>query len=125
MRKLALLLVLLSTATYAQKNQRFIGRNIASVDTEAPIGLDLMGGDKSGVTVFPNENNDHILISVQGKASDKKSIVIYNQSGKQVFTTGNSRENTYMVDVSGLRKDLYFIEIMSGPKVYRKKWMRS
>lgn len=125
MRKLALLLVLLSTASYAQKNQRFIGRNIASVDTEAPIGLDLMGGDKSGVTVFPNENNDHILISVQGKASDKKSIVIYNQSGKQVFTTGNSRENTYMVDVSGLRKDLYFIEVMSGPKVYRKKWMRS
>lgn len=124
MRKFALLLVLVSTATFAQKS-RFNNRNVGSVDTVAPIGLDLMGGDKSGVTVFPNENNDHILISVEGKASDKKSIIIYNQSGKQVFTTGNSRENTYMVDVSGLRKDLYFIEVMSGPKVYRKKWMRS
>ncbi|MFT3794224.1 T9SS type A sorting domain-containing protein [Flavobacterium sp.] len=125
MRKIALLLVLLSTATYAQKNKRFNTRNIASVDTEAPIGLDLMGGDKEGVTVFPNETNDHILISVAGKASEKKSIVIYNQSGQRVFTTGNCRENTYMVDVSGLRKDLYFIEIMSGSNVYRKKWMRS
>lgn len=125
MRKIALLLVLLSTATYAQKAKRFNARNIASVDTEAPIGLDLMGGDKDGVTVFPNETNDRILISVAGKASDKKAIVIYNQSGQRVFTTGNCRENTYLVDVSGLRKDLYFIEVLSGPKVYRKKWMRS
>lgn len=125
MRKFALLLVLLSTVTYAQQSKRFNARKIASVDTEAPIGLDLMGGDKDGVTVFPNDNNDHILISVAGKASEKKSIVIYNQSGKRVFTTGNCRENTYLVDVSGLSKDLYFIEVMSGPKVYRKKWMRS
>jgi len=125
MRKLALLLILLSTAAYAQKKPRLNSREIASTDTEAPIGLDLMGGKKDGVTVYPNENNDHILISVAGKASEKKSIVIYNQSGQKVFTTGNSRENTYMVDVSGLRKDLYFIEVMSGPKVYRKKWMRS
>lgn len=125
MRKLALLLILLSTAAHAQKNPRFDTRQIASTDAQPPIGLDLMGGDKSGVTVYPNPTNDHILISVEGKRSEKKSIVIYNQSGKQVFTTGNCRENTYLVDVSGLRKDLYFIEVMSGPKVYRKKWMRS
>ena len=125
MRKIVLLLILFSTATYAQKNTRWNNRTIASTDTQAPIGLDLMGGKKDGVTVYPNENNDHILISVSGKPSEKKSIVIYNQSGKQVFTTGNCRENTFLVDVSGLQKELYFIEVMSGPKVYRKKWMRS
>lgn len=125
MKRIALLLILFSTATYAQKNVRLSSRNIASVDTEAPVGLDLMAGNKEGVTVFPNNNNDHILISVAGKLSDKKSIIIYNQSGKAVFKTGNVHENTYLVDVSGLQKDLYFIEINSGPKVYRKKWMRS
>ncbi len=125
MRKTVLLLILVSTAASAQKASRFDVRKTASVDTQAPVGLDLMGGDKDGVTVFPNETNDHILISVAGKRTDKKSIVIYNQSGAKVFTTGNCRENTYMVDVSGLRKDLYFIEVVSGPKVYRKKWMRS
>ena len=125
MRKFVLLLILLSTAAHAQKNTRWNNKNIASTDTKAPIGLDLMGGKKDGVTVYPNDNNDHILISVGGKPSEKKSIVIYNQSGKQVFTTGNCRENTFLVDVSGLQKELYFIEVMSGPKVYRKKWMRS
>ncbi|SCY96936.1 T9SS type A sorting domain-containing protein [Flavobacterium caeni] len=125
MRKIAVILFLFSVAAHAQKASRFANRDIAATDTQAPIGLDLMGGDKDGVTVYPNHANDHILISVEGKRTDKKSIVIYNQSGQKVFTTGNSRENTYMVDVSGLRKELYFIEVMSGPKVYRKKWMRS
>lgn len=124
MRKLALLLVLFSAAVNAQQ-LRFNQREVASVDAEAPIGMDLMGGDKDGVTVYPNPSNDHILISVAGKRSEKKSIVIYNQSGKQVFRTGNSGENTYLVDVSGLHKDLYFIEVSSGQNVYRKKWMRS
>ena len=126
MRKFALIFLLTTAAaTYAQQSSRINKNDIAMADTKAPIGLDLMGGNKDGVTVYPNPNNDHILISVSGKLSDKKSIVIYNQSGKMVFKTGNVNENTYLVDVSGLRKDLYFIEVNSGPKVYRKKWMRS
>ena len=126
MRKFALIFLLTTTvATQAQQVSRINKKDIAMADTKAPIGLDLMAGNKDGVTVFPNENNDHILISVAGKASEKKSIVIYNQSGKMVFKTGNVNENTYLVDVSGLRKDLYFIEVNSGSKVYRKKWMRS
>ncbi len=125
MRKFALLLILVSGVSVAQKRPRLDADKIASVDAQAPVGLDLMGGDKDGLTVFPNPTNDHILISVAGKRTEKKSIVIYNQAGTRVFTTGNCRENTYMVDVSGLRKDLYFIEVISGPKVYRKKWMRS
>lgn len=124
MRKAALILLLFSSAIYAQNPLRNID-NVAAVDSQAPIGLDLMGGKKEGVTVYPNPNNDHILISVSGKASENKSIVIYNQSGNAVFRKANCRENTYLVDVSGLRKDLYFIEIISGPNVYRKKWMKS
>lgn len=126
MRKFALIFLLtLAVAAQAQRASRINSNDIAMADTKAPIGLDLMAGNKDGVTVYPNPNNDHILISVAGKLSEKKSIVIYNQSGKMVFHTGNVNENTYLVDVSGLRKDLYFIEVNSGPKVYRKKWMRS
>lgn len=99
--------------------------DIADISEEkAPIGLDLMGGSAKGVTVFPNPSNDHIIISVAGKARDKKSIVIYNSSGKQVFAMGNRAENTFMVDVSGFRKDIYFIEVFSGNQGYRKKWAK-
>lgn len=124
MRKLALIFLLFVTSPQAQRMARFHNEEVTATDKETPIGLDLMYGKKEGVTVFPNETNDHILISVAGKPSDKKSVVIYNTSGNVVLRTGN-RENTYLVDVSGLKKDLYFIEISSGSKVYRKKWYRS
>lgn len=125
MKKLTVILLLAMATVQAQKNARLSNDVIDSVDVVAPIGLDLMAGNKHGITVFPNANNDHILISVAGKKSERKTITIMDFSGRIVFTTGKSVENTYMVDVSGLKKDLYIIEVWSGGKVYRKKWMRN
>lgn len=124
MRKLALLFAFISATIYAQNTARFGGK-VDAADTQAPIGLDLMGGKKDGVTVYPNGTNDHILVSVSGKQSEKKAIVIYNGYGQPVFRSGVCYENTYLVDVSGLRKDLYIVEVSSGAKVYRKKWYRN
>jgi hypothetical protein len=124
MRKIAILLILFVTAAQAQQMKRFRNEATVAADDAAPIGVDLMYGNKEGVTVFPNASNDHLLISVAGKPSVKKSVTIYNSSGTLILRTG-TRENTYLVDVSDLRKDLYFIEVSSGSKVYRKKWYRS
>ncbi len=125
MRKITIFLLLAMSSVQAQKMSRLKMEAIDSVDTEAPIGLDLMAGNKHGITVYPNADNDHILISVAGKKSDRKTILILDFSGRVVFQTPKSVENTYMVDVSGLKKDLYIIEVSSGRKVYRKKWMRT
>ena len=124
MRKLTLLFAFISATTYGQNTARFGGK-VDTADTQAPIGLDLMGGKKDGVTVYPNGTNDHILVSVSGKQSEKKAIVIYNGYGQPVFRSGVCYENTYLVDVSGMRKDLYIVEVSSGAKVYRKKWYRN
>ncbi len=88
------------------------------------VGLDLMGGAEKGVTIFPNSTNDHLVISVQGSANEKKALNVVNSTGQQVLRMANRRENTFMLDVSGLRNGLYFIEIRSGNHVYRKKWVR-
>lgn len=125
MKKIALLLLFTVTAAQAQKIARFRNDNVAATDTAAPIGLDLMAGNKQGITVYPNPTNDHILISVAGKSTDRKSISISDFSGRLVFQTPKSVENTYLVDVSGLKKDIYIVEVVSGGKVYRKKWMRN
>lgn len=124
MRKLTLLFAFISASSSAQITTRLDAKNDIA-HTQAPIGLDLMAGKKNGVTVYPNENNDRILVSVSGKASDKKAIIIYNSYGQPVYRSGACYENTYLVDVSGLRKDLYIVEVSSGAKVYRKKWYRN
>jgi|GEM_PF-1846267 len=125
MKNLLFFLLFAMTTAQAQKISCFKNDNLGSTDTEAPIGLDLMAGNKQGVTVYPNAANDHILIAVAGKNTDRKSIAISDFSGKLVFQTPKSVENTYLVDVSGLKKDLYIVEVYSGGKVYRKKWMRN
>ena len=91
---------------------------------ETPIGLDLMAGNTKGITIYPNPTDDHVLISVAGKSSDKREIVMTTLTGKTVYRTANRSENTFMLDTSGLGKGIYVIRVMSGSKVYTKKWAR-
>ena len=89
-----------------------------------PVGLDLMGGNTKGITIYPNQADDHVLISVAGKPSEKREITMTSLTGKQVYKTSNRRENTFMLDTSGLEKGIYVIQVISGNKVYRKKWAK-
>lgn len=89
-----------------------------------PIGLDLMGGNTKGITIYPNPTNEYLIISVAGKPTEKREIRMATLTGKQVYKTMNRKENTFMLDTSGLGKGIYVIEVVSGSQVYRKKWAR-
>ncbi|CAM3479622.1 T9SS type A sorting domain-containing protein [Flavobacterium longum] len=91
---------------------------------ENPIGLDLLGGNTKGITIYPNPTDDFVMISVAGKASEKREILMTTLTGKEVCHLADRRENTFFVDTSGLRKGIYVIKVMSGNKVYTKKWAR-
>jgi hypothetical protein len=92
---------------------------------KTPIGLDLMGGNTKGITIYPSAENDVVLISVKGDYRERRSIRLSTLSGKQVYRTDGRTENTFLVDTSGLGKGIYVIEVRSGNNVYRKKWARS
>ena len=126
---LLFLLVFGANAQTAMLSEAYVSseRNLPASDpslSRVPIGLDLMGGAEKGVTIFPNSQNDHILVSVAGTHLDKKGVTVINSSGQNVLKLSNRRENTFMIDVAGLRPGLYFIEVRSGANIYRKKWMR-
>jgi hypothetical protein len=91
---------------------------------ENPIGLDLMGGNTKGITIYPNPTDDFLLISVAGKSVEKREIIMTTLEGKEVLRMGNRKENTFMLDTSGLGKGIYVIRVASGSKVYTKKWAR-
>jgi len=103
------------------------GRTVNSDGTnkfEKPIGLDLMGGNTKGITIYPNPTDDFLIISVAGKPVDKREILMTTLSGEKVLHMANRKENTFMLDTSGLGKGIYVIRVMSGSKVYTKKWAR-
>ena len=123
MKNMTLLLCVLTISMHAQKKSTL---NIAenSYGNGAVIGLDLMGGNEKGVTILPNPAGDHILISVAGSQREKRQVTFVNSSGQPVLKMANRTENTFMVNVSGFPKGLYFIEVASGSTSYRKKWLR-
>ena len=88
------------------------------------VGLDLMGGSSTGVTGFPNEQQDHLIVSVAGGPRDRKSVRMANAAGEHILSLADRTENTFLIDVSRLRKGLYFLEIRSGGAVFRKKWLK-
>lgn len=91
---------------------------------KTPIGLDLMGGNSKGITIYPNQDGDALLVSVVGRTTEKRQISVSTLTGKEVYNTGNREENTFMIDTSGLMKGVYVIRVVSGNKVYTKKWAR-
>lgn len=123
MKKLILLICLMVFSANAQKNKTL---NISekSHGNGAVLGLDLMGGNNKGVTILPSPAGDHILISVAGTQREKRQITFVDATGQPVLRMANRTENTFMVNVSDFPKGLYFIEIASGSRSYRKKWMR-
>jgi hypothetical protein len=91
---------------------------------ETPVGLDLMAGNTKGITIYPNPSNDYVLISVAGKPTEKREITMTTLSGKEVYKTAGRKENTFMLDTSGLGNGIYVIRVISGSKIYTKKWAR-
>ena len=80
-------------------------------------------GDGSGLRLFPNPVEDRFTIHdaefTQGTAFD---ISIYNMMGEKMYTEVNSKQRS--VDCRHLQKGLYYLEISSGKKTYRTKFIK-
>jgi hypothetical protein len=122
MKNIFLVLCFLVTALNAQKG-RPLQINESSHGNGAVVGLDLMAGNERGITILSNPANDHLLISVAGNQRERRNVTIVNASGQLMLKMANRTENTFMVNVSGFPKGMYFIEVASGSRSYRKKWI--
>jgi hypothetical protein len=67
------------------------------------------------IKVFPNPVRDIASIELQGPAKGRTSINVYDANGKKVFKREFIKDDMYVnqqVDMSGLVKGVYFIEIV-------------
>ncbi|RZJ35512.1 MAG: T9SS type A sorting domain-containing protein [Flavobacterium sp.] len=131
MRTLLLLICLACCKSFAQSGPSLQSDSDTIVSTRVngkisrkPVGLDLMGGNRNGVTVFPNQANDHLIISSRVETGSHNEVTMISSSGQPVMRLHDVRENTLLVDVSGLNRGLYFIEVRSAGNIFRTKWIR-
>ena len=74
--------------------------------------------DFNSNSIYPNPAKDKIFIK---NAKNSTGIKIYDSTGRIVK---NLKTNTDVVDVSNLNNGIYFIEIISGKKSFKTKFIK-
>jgi len=80
--------------------------------------------DGQQVAIFPNPVNDELRVMSSGFGVTAE-ISIYNVMGERVLIQESRRKiQEEIIDVSKLGSGLYYIEVKSGEKIYRSKFVK-
>ncbi len=84
-----------------------------SVCVEIPIttGIKNVAADKGGITIYPNPNNGTFTIE-SSAANSQLSVEIYNVLGEKIFSSLNTTNQTFKVDLSSQPSGLYFYRVL-------------
>jgi hypothetical protein len=73
------------------------------------------------LSVFPNPAGDQVTVYYTGEASD---LVIYDVAGREVKHTKTAAKMEKHIDISGLSKGLYIIEVRSDQKATFSRFIK-
>lgn len=76
--------------------------------------------EKSKISMYPNPAQDQLYVEHH---ENVEQLSILDATGKRVFQSNPHQQNV-SVDVSGLRKGVYFVEINTGEEVYHQQFVK-
>jgi hypothetical protein len=82
------------------------------------------GNNFEELNVFPNPSKGNFSVSYKGNTSDPVTITLYDALGKTVLVEkgiSTDKEITKNIDVSHLKKGIYFLHLEQGKKAEVKK----
>ncbi|HXH20227.1 MAG TPA: T9SS type A sorting domain-containing protein, partial [Chitinophagales bacterium] len=79
---------------------------------------------KDGVTIYPNPAASWMLIHCRHHAP-LKSIVVYDYSGRKIFSEKTIRFAPFEIAVAGFPDGIYFLEIVFNARVEMMKFVKS
>lgn len=78
----------------------------------------------SGIKIYPNPAQNFIIIEYYNTNNQQVKIEIGNILGKNVIQTTSNNQQT-RINITQLKKGVYFIHIKSGEKSYTKKFIKN
>ena len=92
------------------------------VDNDNASGIDEINGNL--VVIFPNPGNGQVTLTTQ-KLLNGANLNLMNVFGQVVLQSENLSGNTFLLDVSGQAKGVYFIEITNSGVVSRTRFINN
>ncbi|BAV08943.1 Por secretion system C-terminal sorting domain-containing protein [Filimonas lacunae] len=97
----------------------FTGGSAALV-ANAPV---LKNSSESNIQVYPNPTVDLLHVHVSKKRVANAGILIYDNVGRQVLSSGLTGNQT-TVNVAGLSPGLYILQLSNGREIITKKFLK-
>lgn len=105
--------VVITNGNAVQTGLHFTRSNSQMSITPVPAGVTNMNNNKNTYSIFPNPAKDRISIQWNAAASSTANITITDVTGKKVLSTSATTNGNTDINLSGLQKGLYFINISS------------
>lgn len=89
---------------------------------DANVSVENTDSNENGITIYPNPSDGNVFIKA-GKSGEIISICISDISGKTVrqFKFSNNENNNSRIDLTGLQKGVYIVQINSEDNKYFNK----
>ena len=90
------------------------------VDCPTTVTVEEINVDNNELLIYPNPAADKVNIKME-KEVVISSITVYDFSGKRIIFENNINHNETVIDLQKQPSGIYFFEINSNDKVFRKK----
>ena len=77
--------------------------------------------------IYPNPASNELRVSCKGILNNETTIELYNILGKNLYRAtigGNDSKDETVIDISAFPKGVYFVQLNSGKKISRMKFIK-
>jgi hypothetical protein len=126
MKKIFILLIILTTVFAASAQSAMIGNDNNSARTANISNVGSPDGIIESITVYPNPVVDVLKVSFKSNRNTRATISLFNNIGKQSYIRESEVDpgnNTISIDIAGngIERGIYFVQIKIGKEVLTRK----
>jgi hypothetical protein len=99
--------------------------NTAVTEIVLPTGIEGFGFQVSGLRLYPNPVSGELIVNSYSLTGKNAEVRIYDLFGREVFQSAiNNPQSAIKINVSRFSQGIYFVQLQSGEKIARAKFVK-